>query len=116
MITSILYSIKTQWGESIDDKSFDNDIIADINLTLMKLTQLGVGPSAGFFIEDSTTNWADYVSDPFIHKPLESYIYMEVKLVFDPPQTAALLDALNRSISQYEVRIRDWAEEKGSTV
>ena len=115
MITSILKSIKKDLGVSPDDANFDQDIIADINLVFLKLTQLGVGPTVGFFIEDDTTNWENYVSDAFIHKPLESYMYMEVKKVFDPPSSAAMLDVLNQSIREYECRIRDWAEEKGLT-
>lgn len=116
MDNSILDTIKKPLGASSDDTSFDADIIMHINSTLLALTQMGVGPTTGFYIQDNTTKWSEYVNDPFITKPLETYVYIKVRLVFDPPASQVLIDALKSSAAECEWRIREWIESKPVTI
>ena len=51
-MASILTSIKKLLGIAEDYEHFDQDIIMHTNSAFTILTQLGVGPSEGFFIED----------------------------------------------------------------
>ena len=107
---SILTSIKKLLGIQEDYEHFDADIIMHINSVFMILTQLGVGPSAGFTIEDKTSTWTDFVSDTTKVEAVKSYIYLKVRLLFDPPASSAVIESINRMISEYEWRLNIAAE------
>lgn len=69
------------------------------------LTQLGVGPQDGFFIKDETDLWTDFIQDDKRLEFVKTYIYLKVKLVFDPPLSSSVLDAMNRQINELEWRL-----------
>lgn len=102
---SILTSIKKLLGITEDYEHFDQDVIMHINSALSVLTQLGVGPEAGFSIEDSSTIWSDFVGNTSKLEFIKTYVYLKVRLVFDPPTSSAVIDAINRQISELEWRI-----------
>ena len=79
---SILTSIKKLLGISEEYEQFDQDIIMHINTVFMNLTQLGVGPDKGFYIEDADATWDDFVNlDKNIQlQAVKTYIYLKVKL------------------------------------
>jgi hypothetical protein len=97
-------------GPTAEYEYFDPDIIMHINSVFMVLAQLGVGPSEGFRIEDSSTTWTDFLSDTTNLEAVKSYMYLKVKLVFDPPSSSALIEAINRQIAEYEWRLNANAE------
>lgn len=107
---SILTSIKKLLGPEEEYDHFDTDIIIHINSALMVLTQLGVGPSNGFAITDKSAVWTDFVPDIERIEAIKTYIYLKVKLVFDPPQSAAAIESTNKMISELEWRINVAAE------
>lgn len=109
--TSILNSIKKLHGISPADTGFDTDIIIHINSALMILNQLGIGPYEGFYIEDATKKWDDYVPNKIIAEAIKSFIYIKVRLVFDPPNSPTVKAALESSAKEYEWRIAQWAEQ-----
>lgn len=111
-IASILNSIKKLHGIPEADTSFDSDLIIHINSALMILNQLGVGPAEGYFIEDANDRWVDYVQDRFIVESIKTFVYIKVRLVFDPPASPTVVDALKSSAKEYEWRITDWVSEK----
>lgn len=102
---SILTSIKKLLGIPEEYEQFDTDVIMHINSALFVLTQLGVGPSGGFSITDKTSKWTDFVSDVTKIESIKTYVYLKVRLVFDPPTSSAVIDAINRQISELEWRI-----------
>lgn len=102
---SILTSIKKMLGPSATDDYFDPDIIMHINTTFFTLKQLGVGPTAGFFIEDASTTWDEFLDDPVECNAVKTYMYAKVKLVFDPPQNASHIKCLENIVSEYEWRL-----------
>lgn len=102
---SILTSIKKLLGIAEDYKHFDTDIIMHINSVFMILSQLGVGPKEGFFIEDDGDIWSDYISNNKLLHCIKTYIYLKVRLLFDPPQSSAVMEAIKNSISECEFRI-----------
>lgn len=102
---SILTSIKKLLGIAEDYKHFDNDLIMHINSVFMVLTQLGVGPKEGFYIEDDGKSWSDFVSDQSQLQAIKSYMSMKVRLMFDPPTSSAVTEAMNRMISEFEWRL-----------
>ena len=102
---SILTSVKKMLGIAEEYDHFDADLIMHINSVLTILGQLGVGPDEGFFIEDDEAEWTDFVPDMYNLQFIKTYVYQKVKLLFDPPQSASAIEALNRSISELEWRI-----------
>ena len=102
---SILTSVKKMLGIPEDYEQFDMDIIMHINSVLMILTQLGVGPEEGFVIADKTDEWNDFIGDNVLLELVKSYVYLKVRLIFDPPQSSSVIEAMNRQISEFEWRI-----------
>ena len=108
---SILTSIKKLLGITEEYEHFDADIIMHINSVFMILTQLGVGPSEGFSITDKTATWDEFIPDSQLES-VKSYMHMKVKLMFDPPLSSAVMDCMNRMISEFEWRLNVAAESK----
>ena len=75
---TILSEIKQLLGISKDDDVFDSEITMHINSVITILTQLGVGPTDGFIIDDTTT-FAEFVGQ---RKDLQ-IIFQEFKVVWD---------------------------------
>lgn len=107
---SILNSIKKFLGIGVDYDAFDMDIMIHINSVFSILTQLGVGPSDGFMICDSTSQWSDFIEDEKLFNIIKSYIYLKVRLLFDPPINSSVLDAMKKQIEEFEWRINIYAE------
>ena len=105
MNESILATIKKMLGLGADYTAFDMDIIVLINGAFMTLHQLAIGPEEGFSITGKTETWNDYLSDPSKIELVKSYIYLKVKLIFDPPLGSAVMEAINRQISEFEWRL-----------
>ena len=105
MNESILTSIKKMLGITEEYTHFDQDIIIHINTVLMILHQLGVGPEEGFAITDKTDEWDDFIGDNVLLELVKSYVYLKVRLIFDPPQSSSIIEAMNRQISEFEWRI-----------
>lgn len=101
---SILTSIKKLLGIGEEDEAFDPDIIMHINTVFALLKRMGVGPSKGFSIQDAEAVWNDFMSeDPnAILEAAKTYIYLKVKLIFDPPTSSAMLEAIKENIKELE--------------
>lgn len=102
---SILTSIKKLLGIAEEYKHFDTDLIMHINSVFSILTQLGVGPSEGFSITDDSAVWTDFIQENSKIELVKSYIHLKVKLLFDPPLSSAVIEAINRMISEFEWRL-----------
>lgn len=109
---SILTSIKKLLGIAEEDDSFDMDIIMLINSAFVNLQQLGVGPSEGFSIEDDTATWVDFLGDDKAVHLVRNFIWLKVKMVFDPPTSAFVMEAIKHEISQDEWRLMVHADSK----
>lgn len=103
MDNSILRSTKKVLGISLDDDSFDLDIIVDINTALSVLQTEG----SGLFwqIEDETAEWGHLVSDSEQVGLIRAIVFLRVKILFDPPQTSYLLAAYEEQIKELEWRL-----------
>lgn len=102
---SILTSIKKLLGIESSYTHFDDDLIIYINAVLSYLTQLGVGASTGFKITSSTATWDDFLGLGYNFDAVKTYVYLKVKLLFDPPQSSALIESVNKMIAENEWRI-----------
>ena len=107
---SILTSIKKLLGITENYTQFDTDLIIHINSVFFILKDLGVGPSKGFRIKDATAKWSDFLPEEDTWEAVKSYMYLKVKLIFDPPVGSAL-ESANRLISEFEWRLKEDADD-----
>lgn len=105
MDDSILISIKKMLGIEENYNVFDTDIIIHINTIFMTLNQLGVGPSSGFKIEDDSAIWSEYIDEDSDLEAVKTYIYLKVKLLFDPPLSSSVIEVMKQSITELEWRL-----------
>ena len=105
MEESILTSIKKLVGIPEEYTNFDMDLIIHINSALSVLNDLGVGPSEGFSISDKTATWSDFVPNHKRIETIKSYVYLKVRMLFDPPTSSSVMEAMTRSINEFEWRI-----------
>lgn len=111
MQESILVSVKKLLGIAPEYEVFDTDIILHINSALSVLTQLGIGPSKGYMIRDANDLWSDFVKDDPRQELLKVYVYLRVRLIFDPPSSSSVIEAINNQIKEYEWRLTVISDE-----
>lgn len=104
MAQSILTSVKKILGLAESDTSFDVDVLLHINSVFSILDQVGIGPDGGFMIEDDSPTWDDFVTDKRMNS-VKTYVYLRVRLLFDPPNTSFVIDSMNKQISELEWRL-----------
>lgn len=110
MSDSILVSIKKLLGITEEYDYFDADVIMHINMAFMVLYQLGVGAKTPFSIEDASATWSDFMGDSTDLAGVKTYVFLKVKLVFDPPQSSAAMEAIKQNIAELEWRLNVTAD------
>lgn len=103
---SILKSTKKILGLPDEYKDFDVDVITHINAAFFTLTTLGLGPAEGFMIEGNDEEWADFMASSPDLNAVRSYVYLKVRIAFDPPTTSHLVKAIEDQIDELEYRLR----------
>lgn len=107
----ILSSIKKLLGLNDGVTVFDTDIVIHINTVFANLTQMGVGPqddegkNIGFKISTGNEVWGDFTANDILIENVKTYVYIKVKMVFDPPTSSALIDAYNAQAKELEWRL-----------
>lgn len=109
---SILTSIKKLLGITEDYDHFDTDIIIHINTAFLSLTQLGIGPSTGFSIYGDVERWEDFIGESKELEAVKTYVYLKVKMIFDPPVNSFVLDSMKRTTDELEWRLNIQSESK----
>jgi hypothetical protein len=110
MTNSILDSTKEKLGLAKDYTVFDGAIIDHINSVFFSLNQLGVGPAEGYSILDDSEVWEDFLGSEKKLQTVKSYMYLKVRLLFDPPTTSFAIDSMNKMASEMEWRMNIVAE------
>lgn len=110
MEESILVTIKKMLGLAADYAPFDTDIIVFINGAMMTLQQLGVGPKAGFTVTGTDQTWSDFIPSDTYLEAVKQYIYLQVKMSFDPPTNSFVMTAMQQQSDKLEWRLREQAE------
>ena len=111
---SILNSIKRLLGPGADHTEFDQEILMDINGVFFELQQLGVGPEEGFTVYDESAEWIDFTDNENLLSAIKPYMYLKVKLIFDPPTSSSVLTSFENMVNRFEWRINVAAESPGS--
>jgi hypothetical protein len=109
MEQSILLSTKKILGLGADDDSFDLDVLTFINTAFTTLNDVGVGVDGGIFISDDEYEWDDFaaasgVDDTQIND-IKTYVFLRVRMLFDPPGTPYLINAFKDQLDEHIVRI-----------
>jgi hypothetical protein len=113
-VSSILEDTKKVLGIETPYDVFDTDILMHINSVFSTLNQLGLGPDEGFEVA-ADTEWADFLEDDARFSNVKTYVYLRVRLLFDPPATSFHIGAIEKQIEELAYRInaaredRDWS-------
>lgn len=100
---SILLSVKKMLGITGDYNYFDNDIIMHINTVISILKQMGL--KTDLVVANEKQTWRKLYGDDDIYGFIKTFVYLRVKLLFDPPASSSVSDAINRQIQELEWRI-----------
>lgn len=109
--SSILLSVKKMLGPSADYDIFDPELIIHINSVFGTLHQLGVGPEEKFVITGDSELWSDFTTEGEEIEEVKSYMYLRVRLLFDPPSSSFVLSSFKEQIKELEWRLQCKAEE-----
>lgn len=105
MEASILKSTKKMLGLESDYTPFDSDILMFINSAFSSLNQLGVGVAGGIVVNNAEKTWAELtLTDPALSL-VKIYIFLKVRMLFDPPTTSFLIEAVEKQIREHEWRL-----------
>jgi len=104
MTSSILDDIKHTLGIVPEETAFDMDIMIFVNGVFGTLTQLGLGPISGYQITSSANVWDEFFTDPRLNA-VKSYIFLCVKMQFNPPDTGFVLQSMERQKTELEYRL-----------
>lgn len=103
---SILLTVKKMLGIAEEYHAFDLDLIININSVFLTLNQLGVGPTRPYKISGDAETWADFLGDQYGElEGVETYVYLKVRLLFDPPTNSFLVDAMQSQVAELEWRL-----------
>ena len=113
MDTKVLDDILASLGPMVGT-DFNNQILGLIDTALLPLTQVGsIKQSTKTITAD--TKWSEIVNDPpnnhtysntDILKGIKSYIYLEVKILFDPP-VSSIVQIMQQKAEEELWRVRE---------
>lgn len=109
-MSSILTDVKKALGIDEAYVVFDVDILMHINSVFSTLNQLGIGPENGFAISDATPEWDAFLSTDLRLNSVKTYMYLSVRLLFDPPTTSYMIDSLRHQLKELEWRLNTYRE------
>lgn len=110
MEESILTSTKQVLGLDAGYEAFDADVIMFINSALSTLEQIGVGPVGGFSITGPDEQWSELEVPEHYLGMVKTYLFLKVKMLFDPPATGFLVNAMNAQLEEHEYRLKTFKE------
>ena len=118
---SVLNTIKKCLDVDPDNKDFDMDILLHINSVLTIMKRLGIIPKTSKRISDDSVTWSQFIPDDSLDvEDIKDYIFLRVKLIFDPPQNQKHTDVLIDTYKEIEFglmtqnEIKDGGEEDGN--
>ena len=100
MSDSVLTSMKATLNLDNADESFDIEIVVFINALLSELNAIGIGPAYGFEIADETKTWTEFLGDEMRINMAKSWMYLRLRLIFDPPETGPLTTAIENQATR----------------
>lgn len=115
MEESILKTIKRLiFGVDVETAD-DSELIILINASLSKLYQLGIGDKP-FRITGESETWDTLLTKEEYLETIKEYIYIDVRLIFDPPTSSIVAETLKEIRKEDQWRIAseiDMSSQKG---
>lgn len=106
---SILKTIRRMMGPDEDYEYFDQELIIHINSAFSRLCQLGVGRSeTPFKIRGTDETWSEFIDDGY-QEEVKQYVFLSVKVIFDPPSSSTVLNSYKEKIQELEWLLREVA-------
>ena len=104
---SILNSTKVLLGIQEDYDHFDQELILNINSVLGMLEQITIDiiPEQGFAIKDKKDTWESLIGKRKDLEMIKTYVYLKVRLAFDPPATSYLINNIQDQVKELEFRL-----------
>ena len=113
---SILANISKLLGIQVDENYFDADILIHINTAFNRLCQLGIGPDTPYKITGTQETWSDFMPNVSDYEAVETYIYLYVRLIFDPPTSGFVTSAIQAEMKELEWRMYVQADNEGDDI
>lgn len=108
---SILDSVKKLLGIDPAETVFDDELIIHINSVFSILFQLGVGPqNAAFMIFDNSKTWSEFIGTVDTIQMVKSFMYLKVRLLFDPPANSFVVTSFETQAKELEWRLNVQAD------
>ena len=111
-MNSILNTIKKLIGLEPDYDAFDESIISFINGAFATLQQMGVGPSTPFRIQNAYNVWSEWSDDTFVIEETKSYVYLQVRKMFDPPSSSIVMESLEKQANEIGWRLYTYSQHE----
>jgi hypothetical protein len=108
---SILDDTKIAIGMTAEQTEFNADLVLHINSVLADLHQMGIGPDEGYSIVNAADTWDEFIETEKRLNNVKSYIFLRVKMLFDPPSVGYVLTSLEKMIEKAEWRLTVAADE-----
>lgn len=105
MSNSIFDTIKESLGIDVANTEYDTEVKMHINSALSTLTQLGVGPRAGFTVKDKEDRWVEFIGLNSQLNAVQTYVHLRCKLLFDPPGQGFVVTSIKQQIEELEWRL-----------
>lgn len=107
---SILRTIKLMLGLTDDITAYDEEIKVHINSLFTILNQLDVISDDGFRISGYDETWGQLTDRLTLAEMVKEFMYLKVRMIFDPPGSSVVSDAYNSRIAELEWRMNIQAE------
>lgn len=114
MAVTIIEDLRKLLGENINQEAFDTDIMIHLNSVFLSLYQFGYTNKGKVIVVDKNTTWDDLKAmDDKFTEAVKSYIFLKIKIIFDPPSSSFVLETYKQQILEYEWRLVAFKEETG---
>ena len=111
MESSILEDVRETCNLDRKETAFEGQLIQLINSFLFRSAQFGVG-NKGFMIDSEDQTWDQFLSGKSAdqYSALKTYIGLSVRLLFDPPDSSAVITAYKEIVKELEWCLYDEAD------
>ena len=111
-VGSILADIKQMLGIDHFSTEFDVDVIAGINTAIFELGMIGIDPlTPGFMVEGSSETWVEFIGARKDLAAVKSFIFVNVRLIFDRPESSYGIQALERQRDRWAWQLQIKGQE-----
>lgn len=113
---SILANISKLLGIQVEEDYFNADVLIHINSAFNRLCQLGVGPDTPYKITGTNEIWSNFMPNIAEYEDVKTYIYLYVRLIFDPPTSGFVTNAYKEELNELVWRMTVQADNESDDI